>query len=96
MGKLPKEEKKMNIKKVIAFLFVQLMDAAFFGMLTHPEVCPRVVDGAEVVANAWIRYGLYTSIVLIWLWSAIVLIGKKKKKRQEFEDESNEKKEEAM
>lgn len=87
----------MTIKRVIAFLFVQLMDVALWGLMTHPEVCPRVVDGAEVVANAWIRYGLYTSIVLIWLWSAMVLIGKRKKKRkEEAEEEINDEKETVM
>lgn len=70
-------------KKVIAFLFVQIADVAIYGLMTHPEVCPRIVNGSEVLANTFIKYGLYAGLVIIWIWSAMVLIGKRKKRKDE-------------
>ena len=87
MGKLPKEE-KMNIKKVIAFIMVQLMDISLWGLIQHPEVCPRIVDNQVVIANIGIRYRLYSIIVVVWIWSAMVLT--KGKRRRTTEDETED------
>ena len=87
---MPKEE-KMNIKKVIAFIMVQLMDISLWGLIQHPEVCPRIVDNQVVIANIGIRYGLYFIIVVIWIWSAMVLTkGKRRRTPEEAEDETED------
>ncbi|MEI3401418.1 MAG: hypothetical protein V8R51_03400 [Clostridia bacterium] len=72
----------MNIKKVIAFIMVQLMDISLWGLIQHPEVCPRIVDNQVVIANIGIRYGLYFIIVVIWIWSAMVLTKGKRQRRR--------------
>lgn len=78
----------MNIKKVIAFIMVQLMDISLWGLIQHPEVCPRIVDNQVVIANIGIRYGLYSIIVVVWIWSAMVLT--KGKRRRATEDETED------
>ena len=95
MGKLPKEE-KMNIKKVIAFIMVQLMDISLWGLIQHPEVCPRIVDNQVVIANIGIRYGLYSIIVVVWIWSAMVLTKGKRRKMTEDETEDTLKEEDKL
>ncbi len=95
MGKLPKEE-KMNIKKVIAFIMVQLMDISLWGLIQHPEVCPRIVDNQVVIANIGIRYGLYSIIVVVWIWSAMVLTKGKRRRMTEDETEDTLKEEDKL
>lgn len=87
-GQIAQGGKKMNIKKVIAFIMVQLMDISLWGLIQHPEVCPRIVDNQVVIANIGIRYGLYFIIVVIWIWSAMVLT--KGKRRRTTEDETED------
>ena len=95
MGKLPKEE-KMNIKKVIAFIMVQIMDISLWGLIQHPEVCPRIVDNQVVIANIGIRYGLYSIIVVVWIWSAMVLTKGKRRRMTEDETEDTLKEEDKL
>lgn len=87
-GQIAQGGKKMNIKKAIAFIMVQLMDISLWGLIQHPEVCPRIVDNQVVIANIGIRYGLYFIIVVIWIWSAMVLT--KGKRRRTTEDETED------
>lgn len=86
----------MNIKKVIAFIMVQLMDISLWGLIQHPEVCPRIVDNQVVIANIGIRYGLYSIIVVVWIWSAMVLTKGKRRRMTEDETEDTLKEEDKL